>query len=207
MSSLSTQRGFTLLEVLIAVAIFSLISTATFTMLQQTIKAGEQFDTKATYLVALQRTHRLLQQDFIQTVPRTIRDEFGDMLPAVMTEDMAWGRAIELTRTGRPNPLGKARSDLLRLRYFFDGEQLIRRTWKSIDRAPNAQFQDQVILSDVKTWQIRFLEGEQWIDTWPSDIEGSEDDLPSAIEVSLSVANDREFRWLFVVVPTLKAEP
>jgi len=201
MSFTSSQRGFTLLEVLIAVAIFALVSSATFTMLQQTIKASEQFDDKAAYLVELQRTHRLLQQDFMQAIPRTVRDEFGDVLPAVMSEDMNWGTAIELTRTGRANPLAKARSDLLRLRYFFNGEQLIRRTWKRLDRAPQAEFQEQMVLDNVKTWQVRFLAGEQWLDMWPINVDGSANELPSAIEVNLSLSNDREFRWLFAVVP------
>ena len=203
MSFTSSQRGFTLLEVLIAVAIFALVSSATFTMLQQTIKASEQFDDKAAYLVELQRTHRLLQQDFMQAIPRTVRDEFGDVLPAVMSEDMNWGTAIELTRTGRANPLAKARSDLLRLRYFFNGEQLIRRTWKRLDRAPQAEFQEQIVLDNVKTWQVRFLAGEQWLDMWPINVDGSANDLPSAIEVNLSLSNDREFRWLFAVVPRM----
>ena len=203
MSFTSSQRGFTLLEVLIAVAIFALVSSATFTMLQQTIKASEQFDDKAAYLVELQRTHRLLQQDFMQAIPRTVRDEFGDVLPAVMSEDMNWGTAIELTRTGRANPLAKARSDLLRLRYFFNGEQLIRRTWKRLDRAPQAEFQEQIVLDNVKTWQVRFLAGEQWLDMWPINVDGSANELPSAIEVNLSLSNDREFRWLFAVVPMM----
>ena len=199
-----SQQGFTLLEILIAVAIFALVSSATFSMLQQTIKSGERFDNKAAYLVELQRAHRLLQQDFSQVVPRTVRDEFGDVLPAVMSEDVSWGTAVELTRTGRPNPLNKPRSQLLRLRYLFDGEHLIRRTWKSLDRAPGAEYQDQIVLSDVTKWQIRFLSDKQWLESWPSDEEGSESDLPSAFEILLEVEGEREFRWLFSVFPEVE---
>lgn len=195
----SSQAGFTLLEILVAVAIFALVSTATFSMLQQTIKSGEQFDNNAAYLVELQRAHRLLQQDFSQVMPRTIRDEHGDLLPAVMSEDVNWGTAVELTRTGRPNPLNKPRSQLLRLRYFFDGDKLIRRTWKGLDRAPEAEFQDQLVLKNVKTWQVRFLSENQWLASWPSETEGAEVDLPNAFEIKLTVKDDREFRWVFSV--------
>ncbi|NOQ77638.1 MAG: type II secretion system minor pseudopilin GspJ [Methylococcaceae bacterium] len=199
MTRLSSQRGFTLLEILIAVAIFALVSTATFTMLQQTIKSGERFDNKAAYLVQLQRGHRLLQQDFSQVVPRSIRDEYGDALPAVMSEEGSWGTAIEFTRTGRPNPLNKPRSKLLRLRYFFDGDKVIRRTWKHLDRAPEAEYQDQIVLENVKTWQVRFLSEKQWLASWPPETENSKTDLPSAFEIKLTVENEREFRWLFSV--------
>jgi len=201
------QRGFTILEILIAVAIFSLVSTATFFMLQKMIKASDIFDENANYLVELQRAKRLLQQDFSQIIHRTIRDEFGEVLPAVMSEDMSWGTAIELSKTGRNNPLNKARSDLQRLRYFFDDNKLIRRTWKRLDRAPEAEYLDQVVLENIKTWQVRFLNGQQWIDSWPSEIEGSEDALPNAIEITLSVSNERKFRWLFTIRPETELEP
>jgi len=204
MKKVYLQQGFTLLEILIAVAIFTLVSTATFSMLQLTLKAGEQFDAKATYLVELQRAHRLLQQDFSQIVSRSVRDEFGDVLPAVMSEDVTWGTAVELTRTGRPNPLNKPRSNLLRLRYFFDGENLIRRTWQSLDRAPGAEYQDQIVLSELKTWQVRFLSAKEWITSWPSDNEKSASKLPNAFEIQLEVEDGREFRWLFTVSPVIE---
>jgi len=197
----TTQSGFTLLEILIAVSIFALVSTATFTMLQQTIKTGEMFDDKAAYLVELQRTHRLFQQDFSQAVPRTIRDEFGDVLAAMMTEDVNWGFALELTRAGWPNPLNKSRSSLQRVRYFFDGENLVRRVWKQLDRAPEAEYQDQIVLTQLETWQFRVLSNQKWLDSWPSGSESLPTELPSAIEVKLVLKNDREFRWLFSVLP------
>lgn len=202
------QKGFTLLEILIAVAIFALVSTATFSMLQLTIKTGKAFDDKAQYLVELQRAQRLLQSDFSQVIARSIRDEFGDMQPAIMTEDVSWGIAIELTRTGRSNPLNKPRSNLQRVRYLFDGDKLIRRTWKMLDRAPAAEYQDQVVLSDVKTWQVKLLSKEKWFVNWPVKDEnvGSEQALPQAFEVTLSLANEREFRWLFPVFPQVDIE-
>jgi len=206
MSCCSRQGGFTLLEILISVSIFALVSTATFSMLQQTIKASDIFDDKAAYLVELQRAKRLLQQDLTQVVPRSIRDEFGEVLPAVMSEDVNWGVAIELTRAGRSNPLEKDRSNLLRLRYFFDGEKLIRRTWKRLDRAPEAEYLDQVVIDNVKTWQVRFFNDNNWLDSFPTDIDESVTNLPSAIEVTLSLTDDREFRWLFSVFPKIQVQ-
>ena len=192
------QKGFTLLEILIAVAIFSLVSTATFSMLQLTIKTGKAFEGKADYLVELQRTHRLLQQDFSQVVTRGVRDEFGDMLPAVMTDDASWGTAIELTRTGRANPFKKTRSDLVRLRYFFDGDNVIRRTWKVLDRAPGVEFLDQIVLQDVKTWQVKLLSNQKWFASWPikQELPALDSVLPHAFEITVSLSNEREFRWL-----------
>ena len=204
-----TQRGFTLLEILIAVAIFSLVSMATFSMLQITVKSSERFDEKANYLVELQRMQRLLQQDFSQVIARPIRDEFGDELPAVMTEGMNWGVAVEFTRTGRLNPLKKMRSNLQRVRYFFDGEHVIRRTWKKLDRAPAAPYFDQVVLKNVKTWNVILLGKSDWVERWPNEPSPYEGDdtieiLPRAFEVTVTLLNERQFKWLFSVFPQIK---
>jgi general secretion pathway protein J len=198
MSNLRSQHGFTLLEILIAVAIFALVSTATFSMMQQTIKASDVFNSKSDDLVTLQRAHRLLHNDFSQVIARPIRDQYGDKQPAVISEVESWGTAIELTRTGRVNPLLKARSDLLRVRYFFDGERIIRRTWKHADRAPEAEYLDQVVLDKITSWQIRFLSNNEWLEAWP-DVSGSTTVLPGAFDVRFTIADRGEFRWLFDV--------
>jgi len=210
---ITKQQGFTLLEILIAVAIFSLVSMATFSMLQATLKSSHNFDEKADYLVELQRVQRLLQQDFSQLADRPIRDEFGDEQAALITENMNWGLAVEFTRAGRLNPLKKVRSNLQRVRYFFDGEQLIRRTWKRLDRAPAAEYQDQVVLTNVKTWEIRFLGAKKWTDVWPQELKPYESNsndeevtLPKAVEVKVFLLHEREFRWLFSILPPVKVE-
>ncbi|NQY27215.1 MAG: type II secretion system minor pseudopilin GspJ [Piscirickettsiaceae bacterium] len=199
------QSGFTLLEVLISVAIFSLVSAAMFSMLQLTLKSSKSFEDKTNYLVELQRAQHLLQQDFSQVIARSIRDEFGDRLAAVLSDDSHWAPAIELTRTGHPNPLSKPRSDLIRLRYLLDGENLIRRTWKRLDRVPGVKYFDQIVLSNVKSWQVRFLQGKEWVDSWPPDnaVEDKMTMIPTAFEVKLILDNEREFRWLFTSYPKI----
>lgn len=187
------QQGFTLLEVLLAVAIFALVSSASFLMLQQMIASKQQFQLKSEQLAELQRTYRLLEQDFSQLTQRSIRDEYGDTQAAILTELMDWGMAVELTVAGRRNPLNKARSNLQRVRYFFDGDNLVRRSWQHLDRAPEAKYLDQILIEGVKTWQLRFLvDGD-----WQSQIESLT--KLQAIEVEVGLDNSRVFTWLFSV--------
>lgn len=202
-----SQLGFTLLEVLIAVAIFALISTATFLMLQQTLKTSDSFETSAENLVELQRAYRLFQQDISQSVPRSIRDEFGDVAPAFIVEEDGWGPALELTRAGRPNPLNLARSTMQRVRYFINDNTLYRRTWKQLDRAPQAAYQDQIVLKSLTAWHLRIREGDEWIESWPSQSELSKQSIPLAIEITLSMTNDTDLRWLFSMSQVSSGEP
>lgn len=189
------QLGFTLLEVLLAVAIFALVASASFMMLQQTLKAGDIFERKSDDLATLQRAYRVLQTDLSQPMNRAVQDEYGDSLPAVMTESMSWGMALELTVAGRRNPLDKPRSNLQRVRYFFDGDNLVRRTWSRLDRAPEPVMSDQILISNVKTWQLRFLVNSNWADELQY-VDGESLNL-QAIEVEIGLDNERTFGWLF----------
>jgi general secretion pathway protein J len=189
------QLGFTLLEVLLAVAIFALVASASFMMLQQTLIAGDIFEQKSDDLATLQRAYRVMQNDFSQSINRAIQDEYGDSLPAVMTESMSWGQALELTVAGRRNPLDKPRSNLQRVRYFFDGDNLVRRTWSRLDRAPEPTMGDQILISNVKTWQLRFLVKGNWVEELQY-VDGQLLNL-QAVDVQIGLDNERTFDWLF----------
>jgi general secretion pathway protein J len=189
------QLGFTLLEVLLAVAIFALVASASFMMLQQTLKAGDIFERKSDDLATLQRAYRVMQNDFSQPINRAVQDEYGDPLPAVMTESMSWGLALELTVAGRRNPLDKPRSNLQRVRYFFDGDNLVRRTWSRLDRAPESTMGDQILISNVKTWQLRFLVNGNWVEELQY-VDGQSLNL-QAVDVQIGLNNQRTFDWLF----------
>jgi type II secretion system protein J len=89
-----------------------------------------------------------------------------------------------------------------RVRYYFDGDNLVRRTWKHLDRAPEAGFTDRKILTDVASWKIQFLADNQWLDEWP--VEALQHTLPQAIEFRLILRDDTSFRWLFSVKPLMQ---
>lgn len=202
MRFLKKQVGFTLLEVLIAVAIFALVSAATFSMLQQTLTSGEVFDRKVASVNNLKYTYRVLREDISQIVMRPIRDEFGDSLPALLSEEMDWGIGVEFTRTGRRNPLEKPRSNMQRVRYYFNGKSLVRRTWKNLDRAPGETFTDRIILTNVASWQVHFLLNDEWFEEWTA--ETTQQGLPQAIEFKLGLNDATTFRWLFSAKPVMK---
>ena len=72
------QRGFTLIEVLVAMAILAVVIMATHQILDSTTKAKEASDEKIAELNGLQTAFRLMDQDFSQMTQRTVRNEAGD---------------------------------------------------------------------------------------------------------------------------------
>ena len=88
-------HGFTLLELLIALAIFGLLSVMSYSGLTSVLDQHARTDAAADRLGELQKIYLLMQRDFEQIVARPVRSEYGDQLAAV-----EGGEVLQFTRGG-----------------------------------------------------------------------------------------------------------
>lgn len=185
---MKAQRGFTLLELLIAVAIFAFLALATYRMLSSVMQADGATREHEQQLRELVRAMAAFERDVLQAVPRPTRDPFGEAHAALLGED-GDATALEFTRGGWRNPMGAPRSRLQRVRWELSGEQWQRRYWGVLDQAQDSQPQVQAVLEGVTAFKLRYMDRQgQWLATWPPS-EGSErerlEQLPKAIELVL----------------------
>ena len=187
-------RGFTLLEMLVALAIFALIGVAAYSGLDQVLRTRSQVTAAAERLQGVQLAVYLLEQDLAQAVGRPVRDEFGLEQPALQLgegEDL-----LQLTRTGRDNPLGRQRAALQRLAYRLQNGELYRRYWQRLDRSGVSEPRETLLLDQVEALAVRVLDGEgQWLERWPP-LEADPGSLPRAFELRLTLADWGEIRRL-----------
>ncbi|PJE78614.1 Type II secretion system protein J [invertebrate metagenome] len=197
------NKGFTLVELLIAIALFSIISLAAYKLFQSVNQAREASVEILEELDEMQRTMILLEKDTLQMLSRPIRNEFGDKEPAVQSPGIQ-GELVVFTRSGWRNPLNATRSTLQRVTYSLEQGQLIRYFWLKLDRAPKGKVFRQVLLNQVNDMQWRFLNNKkQWVDTWPPAPKYTENNeenrksimtdhtftiMPQAIEITLDHA-------------------
>lgn len=92
-------QGFTLLELLIAISIFAVISSAAYRLLHSATNAREAIDDVFHQLSGLQRLQSTLENDFSQVVLRPARNQFGDVEPAFFTSNQQGG-VLSFTRAG-----------------------------------------------------------------------------------------------------------
>ncbi len=204
--SKSKSYGFTLVELLIAVAIFATVALMAGTGLKSVLTARDVAEENAKRLSELQRGMNIIQSDIEQIINRKVRDEYGDMLPAV--EGSASDAYIVFTRTGVQNPLQLRRSSLQRVAYLLDDTDLIRQSWYYVDGAIDDTAQETVLITDVDNLEFSFLNSEEkWEDQWPTSTLESEDDdsapkpspMPKGIELRFNLLDHGEITRLFIV--------
>lgn len=186
------QGGFTLLEVLVAVAITALIGVGIWQVMSGVIKARTTVDSVSDRFEKLQRAMLLIERDIVQVVNRPIRGAYGDKQFALTSLGDTY--FIQLTRQGWRNPLDDPRSELQRVAYSLEGQTLHRWQWQVLDRAQDSKPVDQTLLDNVISVKVRFMNQEgNWVDQWPEEVPGQAPpkpetaSLPSAIELTLDL--------------------
>ncbi|ADH86925.1 type II secretion system minor pseudopilin GspJ [Desulfurivibrio alkaliphilus] len=162
--------GFTLLELLVALALFSVLSMMTFISIQTMLDSRQQTRQEAERLAAVQMAFARLELDLQQARGRGIRDEYGNRRPAVYY-GLNPDEGLSLTRGGRAIQVpGRSGTSLQRLRYRLEDGELLRETWPVLDRGPRLEPFRQRLLEGVEALEIRFLDDQgDWHPRWPPD--------------------------------------
>lgn len=191
-STPARNAGFTLIELLVGLAVLLVLSMIAYSALDEAYFAQAKTEEHADRTAAILRAVTLLQQDFEQLSPRTIRDEFGDTQAALKTIENDAFQVIEFSRGGWRNPLNQTRSELMRAGYGLKEDKLIRYQWIVMDRAQDSEARQLELLDDLESLSFRFLKSGDWSKTWPPKNELGESkadskELPAAVEVTLEL--------------------
>lgn len=205
------EVGFTLIEALVAVFVFSWIGIGSYQILDQITRAKEISSVHSQRLATFQRLGWRLSRDFRQILPRKITDEHGDIRGWLLHESEDY--LIEFTRTGWNNPLEWPRSDLQRVAYTIDYHPdhdetdseyykderlyLLRYYWQVLDRTLESEPQVQAVLTDVADFRTRFWDrdNEEWSD---APITGNDSmQMPLAFEVNIVLEDEEVLSYIF----------
>ena len=185
---MNNSSGMTLLELLIALAVFALLSIMAYGGLRSVLTADQATSQQADDLTRLQQALGIINRDLLQLVNRPVRDSFGDLQPAL---DGRQEQRLELTRAGWSNPAQRVRSTLQRVAYRQDGDELIHEFWSVLDRAQDSEPYQTTLIDGVQRFEYRFLDAtREWSSEWPIQDEQDPDQtetpsLPVAVEVIL----------------------
>ena len=148
------MRGFTLLEIIIALAIFAVVMVLVAGGLSTVVRAEEQIHVRERRLAELQFAMLIIAHDMEQLVNRPVRAENGELESPLIVDPSA-NKQLEFTRGGVINPgMLYQRSTLQRVAYGVTNKQLIRYNWAVLDRVENSQPTSRPILRDVTSFSV-----------------------------------------------------
>lgn len=171
------QAGFTLLELLVAVAVFAVLSLMAFSGLQSILGAQQTIDGQARELAGIQLAVSVLERDLTQAIARPVRDRLGSRLPPFAGS----ATSFEVSRTAWQNPLERQRSMLQRVSYGWTDQTVTRAYWDVLDRGQGTAPVIQTLLEGVTDFRLRYRdENGRWDNQfsarrgevgWPSAVE------------------------------------
>ena len=160
--------GFTLVELLVALFIFAVMSALGYTAINQAMQNRERVRSQQQRLAELQVAMRYLVQDFSQIAPRPVRDLVGAADEPSLRGDPRSQPLVAFTRGGVANPAGQQRPMLQRIEYALDEANLQRVTWPTLDRTQAVTPQRRRLLGGVRAIRLRYMDAaRQWVEQWP----------------------------------------
>ncbi len=213
----SRPGGFTLVEVLIAMAITALVAAIAYSSLARVMAGVEGLRENADRSYEINRALMILSRDLRHLAPRPVRDEFGELEPALRGGELA-PFPLSFTRTGWHNPLEHPRSSLQRVNYRLEEEQLWRDSYVVLDRVGNTEPRSTLLLAGVEAIDLAFLgsatgaqisreddaiDTSRWPENWAVDPGSDQSELraPEALEIRFRLTDWGEIRRFYVLPP------
>jgi general secretion pathway protein J len=198
--------GFTLLEILIALAIFAILATMTSSVMFYSFNTRAKLNAHADRLNALQLAIIIIQRDVEQARDRAVRGNEMRLFPNFTGSN----NYLELTRDGIVNPQGlEKRSTLKRIAILCENGQLIRRSWISLDSVDRRQYEDKILLSDLTGCSFNYLNTNlQTLSEWrPGAIRAdkTEETFPKAIQMDITLSDWGNMNLFFIIPEGLYA--
>ncbi len=199
------QLGFTLLEVLVAISIFSVVSLAGFTIFDTVLRGEESSKVRSERQNELQRAFLLMERDFLQIAKRSMR--VSGEAPSknfIQTSDdsfLADEQAIAFVRNGWTNPgLLLPRSDMQNVAYRLVDDTLERLHLNFVDAVVGQEPRVRPLITQVTSLAFEFYDGNKWQKKW------SRNTLPQAIAVEIETEDYGLIRRQFLVAGDAAAD-
>lgn len=196
------QRGFTLIEILIAMAIFTLIGLASTNLLTTVIDSNELSSERFAKLQTLQRAMLTLERDIEQAIPRQVRVN-GESTSVVLKGgevDDSDADGIAFVRSGWHNPkLMLPRSTLQGVAYRLQNGELQRLHHIYVDNVIGAEPKVRTLLTHITDLQIEFFTASDnnndldWNDSYTGTV------LPVGIAVTIDSEEFGQIRRVFAL--------
>ena len=203
MSTRSRQRGFTLIEILVATVILAVMGVIAYRGIAEARVAVGNAEGHLDRLREVQRAVQLITTDFRTVTLRKVREPIGDGFRSVILRDTDGVTLVELSRAGWSNGAGLPRGTGQRVVYRLEDGKLFREHWNVMDPTLATPLLKRELLDGVTRVDMRYLTGgREWIAEWPQIGSTRQLDFyerPLAVEITLVLEDYGEIRRIVEV--------
>lgn len=197
---MDTNNGFTLMEVLIAIAILAIVLSTVYESFVQTRKAIGKTEASIEELRGVRAAFSRIMQDISMaflvkdndSTFFTGKDDYSEGYPSDSIDFTSYGNRIR-------NKDAKE-SDQAEIGYYLKrgnegGAVLMKRIKKRIDASPGYGGDSFEITEDIVGINFRYLDNDSWVDSWDSSVNKT---IPQAVEITIIVkdssGNEKTFK-------------
>ena len=193
----NTESGFTLIEVIVSLALLAVISVMSYQAVEVVTKVNERSRSGVASDAQLQRAWQIIGRDLMHIRPRRFHDGLGYIEGAYLTNPSDFG--VRFSRGGGPmlrtNPSG-----MRRVNYTInEDDQLIRTSWAITESPRQSDGTTLILLDKVQDVEFNHLDGNgnYSVDWPPLNSRQTDKALPRMISVTIITENEVETSRLF----------
>ena len=179
------KNGFTLIEVLLATVIMSFIGIAAYSMLFSIKETEVASNQKTQENNELQRALIIFDNDFNQIISRKYSSEEKININPIIIglgENSSDDVGVSLIRGGWVNPNYEfRRSQFLKVKYYIENKQLMRKWYPFVDTTDNTPFYKQILINNILSFEIESYEKGLWFQEWKKE------NTPQALKIIINI--------------------
>lgn len=188
-------RGFTLIEVMTALLVLSLLALMSYRGLGAVLDAREHVKLETDKWRHVAAFLGRFERDVELAAPRPVRGTGGFAPPWLGKPAGESPASLEFSRFASADGIDTARRISYRLNEDHEIELWL---WSGLDVAPNAQPARYPVLSGVKTFELQYLDSTlTWLDAWPT--RPADNPIPRAVRLRLVLTSHEEIVRIFVL--------
>jgi type II secretion system protein J len=165
MTRASDDGGFTLVEALISLFVFSLVAAGSVLMLMQSVDTQNRVGEAQVALSEVQAARATLSADLAQYVPREVREANASVRPRFVGGDA--DMPLAFVRAGaEPDPDRGAVTTVALVEYRFAGGAIVRRSRQRLETGADGEAAERVLVADAGEPRFEFFDGVEWRREW-----------------------------------------
>jgi general secretion pathway protein J len=189
--SMRRDAGFSLVEALVSLFVFGIISAGCVAMLMQSANTQSRVATAHASMRELETARALLSADLAQIVGRGVREADSSQRPRFIGGDADVALAF-VRAAAEPGPEGGAFTSLAVVEYAFEENSIVRRSRAYLDATEETPEISRVMFADARDARFEFFDGVIWRTEWLSGAGGQA--MPRAVALVATLPRYGEIR-------------